>query len=189
MVAVFSVYLDTGGTDNSPGASTDIDALGPPTLRFKQADNPTIDSSDPMPITSSTTEYSRWKQIYLLCDTAPDTQVDNIRFFTDGGGFGTGITVNVGDQFPVHNAAATTGYDVSDANEIMTNHTDITSVTDAFTFNSGSPLSGPSISEAGSIINLAAETTNYLVLQMLVIDTASPGNLTDETFTFRYDEI
>ncbi len=189
MVAAFSVYLDTGGTDNSPGASTDITGLGPAELRFKQADNPTIDASDPMPITAATTEYSRWKQIYLLCDTAPDTQVDNIRFFTDGGGFGTGISVTVGAQFPLHSAAITTGYDVSDANEIMTNHTDISSTTDAFSETSGAPLAGPTISEAGAIINLAAETTNYLVLQMEVIDTASPGNLVDETFTFRYDEI
>lgn len=189
MPAAFSVYLDTGGTDNSPGTSTDIDALGPPALRFKQADNPTIDSNAVMPVPSAGTEYSRWKQLYLLCDTAPDTQVDNIRFFTDGTGFGTGITVNVADQFPVHNAGATTGYDVSDTNQVMTNHTDITTTTDAFTFTSGSPLSGPSISEAGSIINATSETTNYLVLQMEVISTASPGNLTDETMTFRYDEI
>lgn len=189
MAAVFSVYLDTGGTDNSPGTSTDIDALGPPALRFKQADNPTIDSNDPIPITASTTEYSRWKQIYLKCDTAPDTQVDNFKFFTDGGGFRTGITVNVADEFPVHNSGATTGYDVSDTNEVMTNHTDITGVTDAFTRTTGSPLSGPTISEAGSIINAIGETTNYLVLQMNVVDTASSGNLANETFNFRYDEI
>ena len=189
MVAAFSVYLDTGGTDNTPGASTDITGLGPAELRFKQADDPTIDASSPMPITAATTEFSRWKQIYLLCDTAPDTQVDNIRFFTDGGGFGTGISVNVADQFPLHAAADNSGYDVSDANAVMTTHTDITTTTDAFSFNTGSPLSGPSISEAGGIINFAGETTNYLVLQMEVIDTASPGNLTDETFTFRYDEI
>ncbi len=189
MAAVFSVYLDFGGSDNSPGTSTDIDALGPPALRFKQADNATIDSNNPMPIPGAGSEYSRWKQIYLYCDTAPSTQVDNVQFYTDGGGFGTGITTNAGDEFPVHNSGATTGYDVSDANEIMTNHTDITGVTDAFSFTSGSTLSGPSISEAGNIIDAIGETTNYLVLQMVVGTTASPGNLTDETFTFQYDEI
>jgi len=142
-----------------------------------------------MPITAATTEYSRWKQIYLKCATAPDTQVDNIKFYTDGGGFGTGITVNAGDEFPVKNSGADTGYDVSDTNEVMTNHTDITGVTDAFSFTSGSPLAGPSISEAGNIINAQNETTNYLVLQMTVVDTASPGDLANETFTFQYDEI
>lgn len=189
MVAAFSIYLDTGGSDNSPGTNTDIDALGPPTLRFKQADDPTIDANDPMPIPAAGTEYSRWKQIYLFCDTAPDTQVDNLRFFTDGGGFGTGITVNVGDEFPTHADGVETGYDVSDTNEVMTNHTDITGSTDAFGHTSGSPLSGPSISESGNIINAQNETSNYLVLQMEVISTASPGDLANETFTIRYDEI
>ncbi len=189
MVATMSVYLDTGGTDNSSGTQTDIDALGPPTLRFKQADNPTIDSNNPIPIPAAGTEYSRWKQIYLYCDVQPDTQIDNIQFYTDGGGFGTGITVLAGDEFPVHNSGAETGYDVSDANEVITNHTDITGGTDAFSFTSGSTLSGPSISEAGSIINAAAETSNYLVLSMQVINTASPGDLANETFTFQYDEI
>ncbi len=189
MVAVFDVYYDFGGTDNSPGTQQDTDGLGPPNIRFKQADDATIDANSPMPIPAAGTEYSRWKQIYLKCATAPDTQVDNIRFFTDGGGFGTGITVNVGDEFPVKNSGADTGYDVSDANAVMTTHTDITGSTDAFGHTSGSPLSGPSISEAGNIINAQNETTNYLVLQMEVINTASPGDLANETFTFRYDEI
>jgi len=189
MAAVFSVFYDFGGSDNTPGTEQNIDALGPPTLRFKQADDATIDANSPMPIPSAGTEYSRWKQIYLKCTTAPDTQVDNIRFFTDAGGFGTGITVNVGDEFPVKNSGADTGYDVSDTDEVMTNHTDITASTDAFTFTTAAPLSGPSISEAGNIINAENETTNYLVLQMEVISTASPGDLANETFTFRYDEI
>lgn len=189
MVAAFNVNFDFGGTDNTPGTEQNTDALGPPNLRFKQADNATIDSADPMPIPTSGTEFSRWKQIYLFCATAPDTQVDNVRFFTDGAGFGTGITVNAGNEFPLKSDLVNTGYDVSDLNETMINHTDITAVTDAFTFTSASPLAGPTISEAGSIINAINETTNYLVLQMEVISTAVPGNLADETFTFRYDEI
>ena len=189
MTATFNVYLDTGGTDNNPGASDSIDALGPPNLRFKQADNSTIDTNDPMPIPTAGTEYSRWKQIYLQCTVAPNTQVDNVKFYTDGGGFGTGITVKAGDQFPVHNSGATTGYDVSDANEIITNHTDISSATDAFTYNSGAPLSGPSISESGSVIDAVGETTDYLVLSMEVDSTASPGDLANETFYLQYDEI
>ena len=97
--------------------------------------------------------------------------------------------MNIGDEFPIHNDAATTGYDVSDANAVMTTHTDITGSTSAFSHNSGAPLTGPSISEAGGLIIASGETTNYIVLQMEVLDTASPGNLADETFTFRYDEI
>lgn len=188
MAAVFDVFLDTGGTDNNPGVETDIDALGPPALRFKQADDPTIDANDPMPIPAAGSEYSRWKQIYLKCSTAPSTKVDNVKFYTDGGGFGTGITVNVGDGAQVHNSGATTGYDVSDANETMTNHTDVAAVTDAFSFTSGAPRTC-TISEATSQIDAIDETTDYLVLQMIVDNTASPGDLANETFTWQYDEI
>jgi len=50
MVATMSVYYDYGGVDGAPGSSTDVDALGPPTLRFKNADNATIDTNDKLVI-------------------------------------------------------------------------------------------------------------------------------------------
>lgn len=186
MVAAFDVVVDTGGTDNSPGTSTVVT-----TIRYKRADNSTVDLNNPIVITAATTKYSRWKSAYLKCTTAPNTQVDNVRFYTDGTVFGTGVTVKAGDQFPVHNSGATTGYDVADTDDqaLAGGHTDISSTTSIATYTSGSPLSGPSISEAGSIINATNETTNYLVTQMEVIDTASPGVLSAETYTFLYDEI
>lgn len=188
MAAVFDVYLDFGGSDNTPGTEQDTDGLGPPNIRFKQADDATIDSNNPMPIPAAGTEYSRWKQVYLYCATAPSTQVDNVKLYTDGGGFGTGITVKVGDGTQTKNSGSDAGYDVSDANEVITNHTDVAAATDLFTYTSGSPRT-VSISEAGAIINAIGETTNYCVLSMEVINTASPGNLADETITFQYDEI
>jgi len=197
MVADFSVYFDFGGTDATPGTSQNIDGLGDPNLRFKTNDNTTIDSIDPVPIPSGNdTIYSYWKQIYLYCNTAPDTQVDNVKFYTDvGGGFGTGITLNVGDEFPTHNNASNAGYEVATGtsgatgDEVTANHADVTGVTDAFTFTEGSPLNGPSISEDSSVIDAIGETTDYLVLQLAVTSTATPGNKTDETLTFQYDEI
>lgn len=197
MVAAFSVYFDTAGTDTSPGASTDVDALGAPALRFKTNDNTTIDAIDPVPVPSSGTNYSYWKQIYLKCDTAPDTQVDNIKFYTDGTGFGTGITLNVGLQFPTKNSGSTAGYEVASTGgtsgttgiELTAGHASVSTVASAFDYTSGSPLTGPSISEDSSIINAIGETSDYLVLQVAVASTATPGNKTDETLTFQYDEI
>jgi len=191
MVAAFNVMLDNGGTDGSPGSSTNTDPLGPPNMRFKYADDALIDSNDPIPIPAAGTKYSKWKSLFLKCTSAPNTQVDNVKFYTDGGSFGTGITVNVGQQFPTHNSGSTSGYKVATPVDtaILNNYSGITSVADAFTYTSGSPLSGPSITEAGNIINSTNETTNYLILQMEVISTASPGNLTDETLTLQYDEI
>lgn len=190
MAATFNVMLDTGGSDGSPGASTNTDALGPPNIRFKRADNATIDTSNPCLVPTSGTSYSRWKQIYLKCTGAPNTQVDNVKIYTDGAGFGTGIAVKVGNETPTHNSGATTGYYVSDTDDeaMASGHGGLTGVTDFFTFTSGSPKS-VSISESGSIINATNETTNYVVLQMETTSSASPGNLSDETITWQYDEI
>jgi len=197
MVAIFSVYFDTAGSDTAPGASTDVDALGAPALRFKTNDNTAIDAIDPVPVPASGTNYSYWKQIYLYCDAAPDTQVDNVKFFTDGVNFGTGITLNVGLQFPTHNSASNAGYEVASTGgtsgttgvEVITGHAGISSVADAFGYVTGSLLTGPSISEDSSIINAIGESTNYLILQVAVGTTAVPGNKSDVTLRFQYDEI
>ena len=99
MVADLSLISSNAGSDTAP-VDADIDALGPPNFRFKQGDNITIDAVDPMPIPTAGTNFSKWKQLTWQVDTAPDTQVDNFKTYTDGGGFGTGISVRVGDQFP-----------------------------------------------------------------------------------------
>lgn len=195
MVADFDVFFDFAGTDATPGTQQDTDGLGPPNIRFKTNDNELIDVNDPVPIPTAGTNRSFWKQIYLKCNTAPDTQVDNIKFFTDGTGYGTGITLQVGDEFPVKNSGSNAGYEVAtgtpgaDGDDVVVAHAGIIGVTSAFSFTVGSPLSGPTISEAGSIINAINETTNYLILQADVINTATPGNKADETLTFQYDEI
>ncbi len=191
MVATFNIMQDNGGTDGSPGASTNTDPLGPPNMRFKYADDALVDSNNPIPIPGAGTKYSKWKSIYMKCTSPPNTQVDNIKFYTDGGNFGTGITVRVGQQFPTKNSGTSSGYRVATPVDtaILNNYAGITSVADAFSYTSGSPLSGPTITETGNKIDATNETTGYLILQMEVISTASPGNLTDETFTIQYDEI
>lgn len=194
MAAVMDVYFDFGGSDGTPGTEQDTDALGPPNLRFKTADNATIDDNDPIPIPTAGTKYSYWKQIYLYCGTAPSTKVDNVKLYSDGTGFGTGITLKVGEQFPVKTNALNTGYEVATGtpgdtgDEMVAAHAGLTSSVDMFGKTSGSPLS-VTINEAGNIIDAIGETTNYVCLQMEVISTASPGNLTDETLTFQYDEV
>jgi len=189
MVATFNTYLDTGGTENTPGSSVSIDGLGPPMLRFKRADNSTIDANDPIPIPGAGTNYSRWKSIYLYCTGAPSLQVDNVRIYTDETDFAANVKVYVGNETPTKNSGSSAGYDVADANVTMVgNHTDISAKTDFFTYGSGDPKS-VSISEADNIINAIGETSDYVVLQMEVSVGATPGDLTNETFTWLYDEI
>ena len=184
--AVFDVAWDFGGTDNNPGT----EATAITNLRFNAEDTNDQDLASPLIIPSSPgIVYSYWKQLYLECTTPPDTQVNAVELYSDGTlGWGTEVVVNVGDEMPVHTAAATTGYDVANAQEIMTNHTDISAVTSLFTFTSGSAKS-ITIGESGSIINLANETTHYVVFQCTIDDDASPGTKAEETITWQYDEI
>jgi len=197
MVATVHVFFDFGGSDNSPGTAQDVDALGPPNLRFKTADDATIDTNNPVPIVSATTKYSFWKQIYLKITGGTLTQIDNVKLYTDGTGFGTGITTYVGDQNPVHNSGATTGYDVAtgttgDTGDRMDSgankHADLTTRTDIFTYTSASPRT-ITITESGYIMNAIGETTDYVVVQLETADTATAGDLANETWTYRYDEI
>jgi len=184
MVAVFDVTYDNLGADNAPGASNTIS-----NLRFNAEDTNDQDLASPLIIPTSGTIFSFWKQIFLNCATAPDTQVNNVKIFSDGAlGWGAGIVVQVGDGTQIKNSGASTGYDLADAQEIMTNHTDVSSETSLFTFTSGSPRS-VSISEAGSIIDAINETTDYIVLQTDVDSTATPGTKPTETITYQYDEI
>ncbi len=191
MVATVAVFVENG--PNATPVPTDTTALGPPNIRLKTEDDAVIDANNPIPIPSSGTNRSFWKHIFLQATGGTFTQIDNVQFYTDGSGFGTGITTFVGDETPTKNSGSTAGYDqatgtVGTDGDELTTHTNITAKTDAFTFTSGSPK-GVSISEAGAIINATGETTNYVVAQMDVASTASPGDLTDETWTFQYDEI
>ena len=190
MVATVEVFTDFAGIVDAPGTKQNIDLLGPPNARFKDADNNTIDLLDPIPIPSAGTRFSRWKHFYPEIIIAPDTQIDNLKIFTDGTGFGTGITVEIAQETPANTSAADGGYDVSDvANEDMVNHVDVILVPeDFFTKTSGAPKT-VSISEAGNILDAIGEESDYVIVQMEVLSTAFPGDLADETVTWEYDEI
>jgi hypothetical protein len=195
MVATLKIYVDFGGTDSTPGTSQDTTSLGPPNIRLKTADDATIDTVNPIPIPSSSVNRSFTKACYVYCSAAPDTQVNNLKVYTDGAGFGTGITTYIGDQFPTKNHSSSSGYRVAlgtvgtTGTIITTVYASITTKTDLFTFTSGSPMTGPTISETSNIIVNIGDTSNYFVLQAEVGTTASPGNKTDEQITVQYDEI
>ena len=194
MAAVFKVMYDFGGTDATPGTEQDTDGLGPPNVRFKTEDDATIDTVNPIPIPSSgAANLSYFKQLYLELSTPPDTQVDNIKIYTDASGFGTGITTFVGDETPTKNSGSDAGYITAVGTAGVTGTSMVsagvvTASTDFFSFTSTAAKT-VSISEAGAILNATGEMSNYVVLQMAVATTASPGDLANETITFQYDEI
>jgi hypothetical protein len=189
MVATVSVRFDFGGVDGTPGTSTDVDALGPPCLRFKNADNATIDGNDKPTIPAGATIHTYWKSIYLYCDNADGHTLNNFRLYSDGNnGLGTGVNVMVGLQFPTRTKLLTTGYEVANnANELVAEHGGITTSASFFNYTSGAPLTF-TCSEAGNAIDDTAETTNYLIMQGDVANTASPGDCPNEPGTIAYDE-
>ncbi len=187
--AVFSIYFDSAGVDGTPGLTTAIDALGPPNLLFKNADNPLIDSLNKITIPAAGTVYSFLKHIYIKCTANADAHtMNNVTLWSDGtNSLGLGIDMMIGLEFPTHTAALTTGYEVADATEMVAQHGSIATSTSIFTKTSAVPLT-VTITEAGAVINAVGETCNYIIMQANIASTANPGISPTETTTISYDE-
>ncbi len=191
MAATMQVFMDTGGTDNTPGSEDRVDAIG---LRFKSNDNITIDTADPIVVPAAGTNYSYWKAIYLKMTASDSTKVNNIEFYSDGTiGYGTGLTLMVGDETPDKNSGSDAGYEVATGtpgttgDEMVAAIGDLTGSADIESLVTGAPLT-VSISETSSQMDATNETSDYVYLQVNVATTASAGLTASETLTFRYDE-
>jgi hypothetical protein len=153
------------GTDKTSG-----------TIRFKDADNATVDTSDPVEVPAADTNYSYTKTIRAYLEDAPTVQVLNLRVYSDGSnGFGTGVGVSykhVGVTFVAHYKTAMSGS------------------ADFFGKTSGSPIDMDA-TDAGPFVPADADTYigDLLDLQLSVASTASNGQLTPETLTYAYDEV
>lgn len=149
------------------------------TVRFKNVASTTstaVDTSDPLQVPAAGTNYSYVKKLRAKMTTAPNTNISNMRWYTDGSsGFGTGITTNaknIGTTFGTHYNTAMTGG------------------SSLFGYTSGAPLDGDGTDVSPFV---PADNNTYIgdiiELQMSVASTASNGALTPETVTLAYDEI
>ena len=141
------------------------------TVRFKSADETTVDTNNRLTIPGAGTDYSYTKQLRLYVSVAPDVDVSNAQAYSDGSnGFGTGIGV----QYDTHTAFQTqTDADISG--------------TDLFTKTSGGAIDMDQYNDTEG----KADTGYFgdiLRLQMTVASTASAGSLSAETLTMSYDE-
>lgn len=152
------------GTDKTSG-----------TVRFKNANNTTVDSNDPMVIPESGSDHSYTKKLRAYMEAPPDTSISNMRWYSDGAnGFGTGVTctyVNLGTTFGTQNESDHSG-------------------TDLFSATSGSPIDGDG-TDTGPFVPADDDTYigDIIELQLHVASTASSGTLTAETLTLAYDEV
>lgn len=160
----------TIGEKNGAGATYTDKTSG--TIRFKNADNATVDTANPMVIPGAGSDYSFEKWLRLkIGGTGPSVQLSNLKFYTDGGnGLGTGVLLWV--------KAVTTYATPAEA-------TGTAGYTNAFTYTSGSALS----LGAGPYSGTNTEIGDHAVLMLEVQSTATQGQTPTETLTFSYDEI
>jgi len=163
MAATVQIIEKTGaggtGTDKTGG-----------TIRFKNADNATVDLSNPMVKPTSGSDFSYEKWLRMNVTGGSYTQITNVKAYMDGSnGLGTGVLLwakAVASFSTPAEATSTSGY------------------TNAFTYTSGSPLTlgaGPFTS--------TGEKADHLVMMLEVQSTASGGLTASETVTLSWDEI
>lgn len=151
------------GTDVAGGA-----------VRYKMADNDTVDANNPIPIPGAGTEYSWIKHFAFYASVAPSNTVSNCKFYTDGAnGLGTGVSLKVKISTYLNPTA--------NANTLLTG------TADAFTtyYNGTTNY----LAVPGSIGAATGKiTTDYIQSQLNVASTASQGSTPTETLTFQFDE-
>lgn len=171
----------------SPGTITDKTSA---TIRFKNANNATVDLNDPLIVPGAGQEYSFEKYIRLqITDAGGFTQISNLRAYSDGAnGFGTGVKAwyaltGVFDT-PVVPAEGVDPPQSSAAGSPQEN------MADFFGLTSGAPADMDAINTGPFTDGSPAEHIgDFLVLVMEVETTASNGVTPTETLTFAYDEI
>ena len=154
------------------------------TCRFKNADNATVDTSNPLIVPTANTEYSyeKWLRMYIGA-TGPSSQITNLEFYMDGSkGWAAGIKMwAVAESTYATPAVPTETNDPPQAPVTGTPG----AMTDAFTYTSGSPLD----LGTGPFSSTSSDMGSYLVAVLEVEIASSPGVIATETGTFEYDEI
>ena len=156
-VQIHEVTATNTGTDKSSG-----------TVRFKAADNVTVDTVDRLQIPAAGSIYSYTKHLRFYVSVAPSVDLQNLRSYSDGSNtFGTGVTV----EYTLHTA-------------FSANINTTISGTDVFTKTSGATIDMDAYN-TGPHTGTGYKGDN-LRLQMVIASTAAPGVLAAETLTFAY---
>lgn len=166
---------------NGPyGTPTDVTDTN---VRVDLSDAPhTNETTDPVIKPSpGNTNYSFWCTLRLECTVAPDTLIDNLRFFMDGSvDFGTGITIH-GNRATSY-VMATGGS--SSGDELTTgSHAGLIGAPVGIAgYTSGSPcVMDGDTDETGPF-------GDYIVYQFIITESVSAGASNQEAMYFQYDE-
>jgi hypothetical protein len=143
------------------------------TLRFKNADNATVDALNPMVIPATGQDWSFQKWTQLNVTVAPATNLTNLKFYTDGTGW------SAADAFVKGWAAAETTYATPIAASGSSQFT-----ADMFSYTSGAALDLGTAAVTGTGLK-----GDHAHLALEVEAGATQGTLTAETLTYSYDEL
>lgn len=138
------------------------------TIRFKNADNATVDTTNPMVRPGAGSDWSYEKWLRFNVSGGSYTSITNIRAYTDGGGW-TGINLW---------AKAVTAYSTPAEGSNSSGYSN------AFGYTSVSP-----ITLGSSTYTSTGEKGDHLVMLMEVTASASGGLTAAETLTWAWDEI
>jgi hypothetical protein len=160
-IQVHEMTAAAAGTDKTSG-----------TIRFKAADDQTADTNDRLQIPAVNPIFSYTKHARFYFDDAPSVDIQNLRCYSDGDGFGAEIDVQ---------------YDVPalGLGAFPNINTDI-SGTDIFTKLVGSPIDLDAINTGPH--TGTGYKGDHIRMQMSVTKDALPGALTPVALTFSYDE-
>jgi hypothetical protein len=161
MAASLSLRVYTGASAGTQSAAvTGID--------LESADNATnsLGNRQANPVTVGTNSYEKWLKLYV--DTAPANGVTNFKIWGDGAVM-TSTTL-------MFTAAYVTG-------ATPTTATSSVASTTFANFTSGNKVTWDAASYTAT-----AATTKYAVFQLQVAADAGPGNWTQETVNYSYDE-
>ena len=155
------------------------------TIRFKNADNATVDNNNPLVVPTTNREYSFEKWIQLEITGGSFTQVDNIQAYTDGDNASWGSPTLVkawyfvaGTYLPAVVPAETNDPPQDRAAAAML---------DLFLRTSGSRIDMDALNPGP--YTATGQIGDFLVMVMEVEISATQGVLTAETLTITYDEI
>lgn len=152
---------------NGAGATATDKTSG--TVRFKNADNATVDLVNPMVKPGAGSDWSFEKWLRMNVTVAPAGEISNVKAYMDGANGWTGVNLwwkAVTAYATPAEGTASTGY------------------TDAFTYTSGAPLTLGAGPYSGT-----GEKADHLVALMQVTTSAVNGILATETATLVWDEI
>lgn len=165
-VAVISQHGAAGATETTVSGGS---------MRFKRADDDTANAAAVVPIPSSGVNYSWRKNLKIKITASPDNAISNLRFFTGGSAWATGVTL-----FAKTNASYVQGGSGDESAQLSGS-------VDASTYTSASPLA----IAAGQVIanpDTGYGTQDFLQLQGACGATATRGNVPAQTLTWRFDE-